>query len=241
MGGARLTATDVVFTYRTGSMRLDVPAFWATPGMHHIVGLNGSGKSTFLKILSGVLRPVQGQVVYRGAPIGRGDAFRAYCRDSGYLWQNFHLRGSTPTRAYLEYRAWLHGVSPSQTREIAIESLRAVGLLESADTAVNKLSGGMQRRVGIAAETLHRPHLLLLDEPSSGLDYHARELVYQGLDALIAADSTVITVAHEPEELARYDSTVHVMSGGRLAHTATFRAGEITGETLRELTEQAGQ
>ncbi|WP_298461285.1 ATP-binding cassette domain-containing protein [uncultured Cellulomonas sp.] len=216
-----------------------MPQFAPGAGIHHIIGLNGSGKSTLLKLLSGVLSPHRGEILFAGHSITEPSTFRQFCRDSGYLWQNFRLRGGVPTRTYLEYRAWLHGIESAQIREVALRALAAVELSEAAEKAIGRLSGGMQRRVGIAAETLHLPGLLLLDEPSSGLDYHARDLLYVALERLVSADSTIITVAHEPDELSRYDSTVHVMANGTLATRETFRAGEITSEVLRELTEGA--
>ena len=236
-----LSAKDIVFSYGAGSLRVEVPAFSPAPGVHHLVGLNGSGKSTFLKVLTGVLRPAEGQVLFHGAAITSADVFRRYCRGSGYLWQNFQLQGRTSTRRYLEYRAWLHGVDPTEARHVAQRALEAVDLLAAARTPVGALSGGMQRRIGIAAETLHGPQVLLLDEPSSGLDYRARDLLYDALDQLTAADATIITVAHEAAELARYGSTVHVMADGRLAASRTFRAGEVTAAVLRDLNEEAHQ
>ena len=129
-----LSAKDIVFSYGAGSLRVEVPAFSPAPGVHHLVGLNGSGKSTFLKVLTGVLRPAEGQVLFHGAAITSADVFRRYCRGSGYLWQNFQLQGRTSTRRYLEYRAWLHGVDPTEARHVAQRALEAVDLLAAART-----------------------------------------------------------------------------------------------------------
>lgn len=234
-----LGVEDLRFAYRRGADVVDVPRLELDPGVHHVVGLNGSGKSTFLKLLAGLLRPRAGRVHHRGGAIDTPEGFRTYCRASGYLWQNFQLKGSTSAHAYLSYRAWLHGVPATDAAATASRALALVGMHADRDTSVGRLSGGSQRRIGIAAETLHAPDVLLLDEPGSGLDYRAAELVYAAVDALVAADATVVTVTHEPEVLARHRSTVHVMSQGRLTTAGRFERGEITGAVLRDLVEQA--
>jgi len=241
MTTADLTAHALSFSYGRGSLTIEVPEFAATPGVHHIVGLNGSGKTTFLKLLTGLLLPRAGEVSFRGRPLSSQEVFREYCRASGYLWQNFQLRGGTTARQFLEYRAWLHGIDARDCADHAVRSLAAVGLLDAAETAVGKLSGGMQRRVGLAAETIHAPRVLLLDEPCSGLDYRARDLAHETLESLAGGDSTIVVVAHEPEDVARYDSTVHVMSEGTIVSSSPFAAGEVTAAVLRELTEDAAR
>lgn len=241
MSSTALAATGLEFSYDRPRFSVDVSQFAAEPGVHHLVGLNGSGKSTFLKLLSGVLRPHSGSLMHRGRPIDSADAYREYCRDSGYLWQNFRLRGSTSTRAYLQYRGWLNGLAASEAQNAARAALDAVGMLEAADKAVGKLSGGMQRRLGIIAETLHSPSILLLDEPTSGLDFHACDLVHAVLTPFLDSGATLITAAHDPAEMARYASTVHVMSRGRLVCSRHFPAGKLTPVALRELTEATAQ
>lgn len=230
-----LSAADLEFTYARSAFAVRVPAFRAAAGMNYVVGLNGSGKSTLLRLLGGVLRPDRGEVRFDGTALTAGDTYERYCRDSGYLWQNFQLRGSTSAMGYLEYRAWLHGEDPERARAAARTALRRAGLEEMAHRSIGKLSGGMQRRVGIAAETLHRPRVLLLDEPSSGLDLAAQQLVYDALDALLRDDAVVVTVAHDPAEMARYAATLHVMSAGAVVGTHAFREGELTESVFREL------
>lgn len=230
-----LTASDVTFGYGRRGFRIDVPTFVAAPGMNYLVGSNGSGKSTFIRLLGGLLPPQRGEVCYDGRSLASAETYRRYCRDSGYLWQNFQLRGSTSAVGYLEYRAWLHGFTPTQARSTAQHALARAGLSDMRERAVGRLSGGMQRRIGIAAETLHAPRVLLLDEPSSGLDLEARERAYDALDALLRDDAVVITVAHDPGEIARYAATVHVMAAGSVVGTHSFAAGEMTEASLREL------
>lgn len=230
-----LCASNVTFTYGRGRFRIDIPSFIAAPGMNYLVGANGSGKSTFVRVLGGLLHPQGGEVRYDGRPIGSAEVYRQYCRESGYLWQNFNLRGSTSVSHYLEYRAWLHGQSPAHARLSARAALARAGLSDMGNRAVGRISGGMQRRVGIAAETMHEPRVLLLDEPSSGLDLEARERTYDTLDALLRENTVVVAVAHEPSEIARYSATIHVMAEGSIVGTHAFGAGEMTEASLREL------
>ena len=117
MGVAVLHCEQVEFSYGRGSPRIFIPTLAVDPGVHYIVGLNGSGKSTLLKLLSGVVRPQRGAVQFQGESIARSQTYRELCRTSGYLWQNFALAGGTPVQSYLQYRAWLHGVAPTDTAE----------------------------------------------------------------------------------------------------------------------------
>lgn len=225
------------FTYGRSGPAVDIPNIAFGGGVHHVVGLNGSGKSTLLRLLAGLVRPDAGVIAFEGTDVGTSQGRRRYLAASGYLWQGFQLRGGMSTRNYLAYRAWLHGAPLEAAHDAADDALVRAGLHEVADQRIGRLSGGTQRRVGIAAEAVHAPRVLLLDEPSSGLDYRARDLVHETLVGMLAQDALVITVAHEPDELARHDSIVHVMRGGNIVSSEGFRAGEMTASALRELTE----
>lgn len=235
MTGGLIRGDGLVFEPQRGRFRLEVDSFSPEPGVHVLAGLNGSGKSTLVRLLSGVLRPQKGSVSYRGEHIADPRVFRDYCASSGYLWQDFTLHGGAPLLEYLVYRAWLKGYEPRRGREVAEAGMHAARLEAEADKAVGKLSGGMQRRVGIAAETLGSPTVLLLDEPTSGLDLDARERFFAAMDGLVEDDATVVMAAHEVADIARYDATVHVMDSGSLVSSTRFTAGELTAEVLRAL------
>ncbi len=234
---SQLRAADIALRYRKTGFTLEVGELEMAPGMNFLVGLNGSGKSTLIKVLSGVVRPQHGQVLFRGASIRGRSSFADYCRNSGYLWQNFSLSGSTSTLDYLAYRAWLYGMSVADARRAATKSVERIELAEVGDTPVGKLSGGMSRRVGIAAATLHGPGVLLLDEPSSGLDYKARDLVSSAIRVMAEDHMTIVCAEHEPGEMACYDATYHVMSRGRLTATRHVPAGRLTDSLFRDMLE----
>lgn len=234
-----LQAQGISFRFTKRSPRLDIPVFRAGAGVHHIVGLNGSGKSTLVKILSGVLRPDRGVVTYAGLDVHDRRTRTAYYRASGYLWQEFSLKGRLPVLSYLEYRGWLHGLDPEHARESAERIIQESDLHSYQGTPIGTLSGGVQRRVGIAAETLHRPSVLLLDEPGTGLDFHAQELIHRSVDRMVDHGGIVVSVSHDPAEMSRHDSTVHVMAQGTLARSQGVKAGDITGDALRDLVRES--
>lgn len=242
MAACVIEATDIAYqpARRPGGFALRVTSFAPEPGIHFLVGLNGSGKSTLIKLLSGVRTPQSGAVTFRGRALTDRRVFRDYCAASGYLWQDFALHGRTPVLDYLAYRAWLKGFDPRDGRAMATAGLRASGLEGEADKPVGRLSGGMQRRIGIAAETLGNPAVLLLDEPTAGLDIDARERFYAALDEMVKADATVIVAAHDLADLTRYDGTVHVLVQGTIARSRHFAAGQLTGETLQHLVRGTG-
>jgi ABC-2 type transport system ATP-binding protein len=177
-----------------------------------LLGPNGSGKSTTLAILSGLLPRQTGQVSFRGRRLTRHD--RAYRSELGVVFQHPSLDQTLTARENLELAAGLQGLGRSLARSRAEESLAQIGLSDRADDAVGDFSGGMKRRLDLARALIHKPQLLLLDEPTAGLDEGAFRATWETLKAMRERDRvTVLLSTHRPEEAERCDRLA-VLAGG---------------------------
>ena len=164
-----------------------------TPGVYGLLAPNGAGKTTLIKMLTTLLFPTQGQILWNGEDIlAMGETYRGLL---GYLPQEFgYYPGYTP-RQFLRYVAALQAI-PRQDADRRIESLLdTVGLPDAAGKKLRQFSGGMLQRVGIAAAMLNDPELLILDEPTAGLDPRER-VRFRNLIHSLAADRIVILSTH---------------------------------------------
>lgn len=139
-----------------------------TPGVWGLIGANGAGKTTLMRMLAGILPPSSGRVLYDGVDIR--DLGEAYRDALGYLPQSFGFYPEFTVTDYLEYVAALKGIGRPECRKKTEELLELLSLTEVRKKKIKKLSGGMQRRVGIAQAMLNDPDVLILDEPTGGLD-----------------------------------------------------------------------
>jgi heme exporter protein A len=174
-----------------------------------VLGQNGAGKSTLLRILATLLRPHEGEVFVLGERLPRGGyAVRGRI---GLLAHEPLLYRDLNGRENLRYHARLHGVEPERVEEV----LRAVGMDDRADEPVRALSRGMVQRLAVARSVLHRPSLLLLDEPRANLDPGAGELV----EPLIGrgAGATRVLTSHDPRAALAEADLVLALKGGRAA------------------------
>ena len=196
---------------------LDVPV-----GMFGLLGPNGAGKSTLMRIVAGLLEPTSGQVRFDGADVIADPA--AVRRTLGYLPQDFgfypHLTGEQMLRHLLV----LKGVAaPRALRALTDELLERVNLSFAARRPVKSYSGGMRQRLGIAQAIAGDPKLLIVDEPTAGLDPEERLRFYHLLTEL-AEDRTVLLSTHIVEDVAVLCPQFAVIRGGRLVARTTPRA-----------------
>jgi ABC-2 type transport system ATP-binding protein len=193
---------------------VDGVSFSIQPG--EVVGLlghNGAGKTTIMRLLTGYLEPSAGAVLMDGKSISEGAA--ALQRQLGYLPENPPLYPEMVVADYLDYAATLKEI-PAGGRIAAVrEALAATDLLDRALDRVDRLSRGMRQRVGVAQAILGRPRLLILDEPTNGLDLehteHMRQLVRR-----LAAGATIILSTHIMQEVEAMCSRVLVLRDGHL-------------------------
>ncbi len=149
-------------------------SFTLTPGIVGLLGPNGAGKTTLLRVLTGLLEPTRGKVLYRGAAI-TPDNLAEYRRRIGFLPQEFNAYPGFTAEQFLDHWALERGLTDPRQRRAEIERLlAAVGLTEHAGRKVRDYSGGMRQRVGIARALLAAPPILIVDEPTTGLDVESR-------------------------------------------------------------------
>jgi len=190
-------------------------------GMFGLLGPNGAGKTTFMRILAGILRPTSGQ-----ARIGPYDATTergraAVKRVLGYLPQALGVYPDLSAREFLDYIAILKGLDQTAGRKRRVaELLETVGLADVANRKLKGFSGGMKRRVGVAQALLNDPRLLIVDEPTAGLDPEER-IRFRNLLADLAGDRTVLLSTHIVEDVAQMCQRLAVMRSGRVAFHGT--------------------
>lgn len=189
-----------------------------TPGVWGLLGANGAGKTTLMRIIAGILKPTSGQVLYDGVPIRTlGEEYRALF---GYLPQEFGFPQEFTVKDYLIYVAALKGMTKQQGRKRIHELLEQVSLLEVCNRKIARLSGGMKRRVGIAQALLNDPEVLVLDEPTGGLDPGER-VRFRNLLSEFAHDRIVLISTHIVPDV-EYIATCHAMiKDGKLLATGT--------------------
>lgn len=172
-----------------------------------LLGHNGAGKTTLMKLLLGLTRPTAGHLELLGAPPGPH-----HRKDIGFLPENVSFVGGMKGREVLRFYARLKGAAPAQVDQL----LERVGLADAAHKAVRTYSKGMRQRLGLAQALLSHPKLLLLDEPTTGLDPVLRRAFYDILRELRDAGSTVLISSHVLTELELRAERIAILSRGRL-------------------------
>ena len=162
-------------------------------GLYALLAPNGAGKTTIIKMITTLLNPTEGEILYDGVNIKTMGA--AYRELLGYLPQDFgYYKNNTP-KQYLSYLAALKGVPKKETAEKIDYLVEMVGLSENADKKMRKFSGGMIQRVGIAQAMLNDPKILILDEPTAGLDPKER-VRFRNIISVLSKDRIVILSTH---------------------------------------------
>ena len=188
------------------------------PGIYGLLGANGAGKTTLLRMICGVLRPTSGRVCLDGIPI---DTLGAAYRDRlGYLPQEFAGYPRYTARDFLLYMAVLKGMTRARARPKVEELLRTVRLQEAGGKKLRTFSGGMRRRLGIAQAMLNEPDLLILDEPTAGLDPKER-VHFRNILEGYAQEKIVLLSTHIVSDLEAIAHTVFLMKDGQIQTRGT--------------------
>lgn len=185
--------------------------------VYGLLGPNGAGKSTTLKMVTGMLRPTEGQMLFEGRPWERDDLYRI-----GSLIEQAPLYPNLSARENLRVRTTLLGLPEQRIDEV----LETVGLSDTGPKRAGRFSMGMKQRLGIALALLASPRLLILDEPTNGLDPIGIEELRGLIRSFPGRGITVLLSSHILGEVQRTADAVGIIVGGRLAHEGELRAGD---------------
>ena len=212
---------DLTKVYRGGVRALDGVDLEVPTGMFGLLGPNGSGKTTLMRILAGILRPTAGAVNVGGYDGTTEKGRTAVKRNLGYLPQELGLYPNLSAREFLDYIGILKGMNNKRFRLQRVEELlETVALADVAERKLKGFSGGMKRRVGIAQALLNNPRLLIVDEPTAGLDPEERIRLRNLLSGL-AGDRSILLSTHIVEDVAQTSRDLAVMYKGRVLFRGT--------------------
>lgn len=189
-----------------------------TSGVYGLLGVNGAGKTTLMRILCTLLWPTSGSITWDGRDIFEMD--RDYRRILGYLPQDFGYYPDFTVYDYLMYVASIKGLRPIAAKHRAKALLKEVGMDKAAHKKMKKLSGGMKRRVGIAQAMLADPKILILDEPTAGLDPNER-IRFRNLISTLSEDRLVLLSTHIVSDIAYIASEILLMKDGSIRNFGT--------------------
>lgn len=184
-----------------------------TPGVTGLLGANGAGKTTLMRMLCGILRPTSGSISLDGLDVST-EGYRAVL---GYLPQDFGYYPSFSALDFLLYLGALKGMERKQAKERSLELLEVVGLGEVARKKIRTYSGGMKQRLGIAQALLNRPKLLILDEPTAGLDPKER-VRFRTLIEEQGKESIVLLSTHIVSDVEHIAGRILMVKDGQLIY-----------------------
>jgi ABC-2 type transport system ATP-binding protein len=205
--GARTAVADVSLQVRAGEVL-------------GLLGPNGAGKSTTVGIISGLTSADAGTVTIGGATLA-ADAF-AFKRRIGLVPQDLALFEDLPALANVELFGALYDLPKATLKRRAMEVLETVGLADRARDKPATFSGGMKRRLNIACALVHDPDVLLLDEPTAGVDPQSRNAIFDNLEALRRAGKALVYTTHYMEEAERLADRIVIIDHGRVVASGTL-------------------
>lgn len=190
-----------------------------TPGVYGLLGANGAGKTTLMRMICDVLKPTSGSVVWNGAPIERlGERYRSVL---GYLPQDFGYYPDFSALDFMLYLSALKGLDSKAAKRRSMELLDLVGLKNVAKRKVKTFSGGMKQRLGIAQAVINDPQVLVLDEPTAGLDPKER-VRFRNLISALAQDKVVILSTHIVSDVEYIADEILIMRAGQIVASGTI-------------------
>lgn len=230
-----LSINHVTKTYKRGQKKaLNEFNATFTPGIYGILGPNGAGKSTLMHLITDQLLPSKGEIIYNGQSIHQlGASYRSIL---GFMPQQQELYDDFTGRRFLWYLAALKGLSRTDTKVRVEELLETVNLTDDADRRIGTYSGGMKQRILIAQALLNDPEILILDEPTAGVDPRERVRL-RNFISTIATNKIVLLATHVVSDIEYIAKEVLLMNHGNLIrkNTATNIMAEIDGKVFEAL------
>lgn len=206
-------------------------------GVHGLLGANGAGKTTLMRMLCGILKPTGGSVTFQGLG-AEAEEYRALL---GYLPQDFGYYPDFTGTEFLLYMASLKGLKKAQAKRKTEELLQLVALQDASKRKIKTYSGGMKQRLGIAQALLNDPQLLILDEPTAGLDPKER-VRFRDLIAELGKENVVLLSTHIVSDIEHIADTVLMMKDGQLIYNGRWDEKKEDLETfyLKQFEEENG-
>ncbi len=222
MKPAALEIQNLVKRYASGQLALDGISFTVEQGdFYALLGPNGAGKSTTIGIICSLVNKTSGCVKILGKDIDK--EFNQAKRMIGLVPQEFNFNNFDPVEEIVAHQAGYYGIDRITAREKTQYNLQRLGLWEKRKTTARELSGGMKRRLMIARALVHDPQLLILDEPTAGVDIEIRRSMWDLLQDLNASGKTIILTTHYLEEAETLCKNVGIINHGNIIINAPMR------------------
>ncbi|MFD4256150.1 ATP-binding cassette domain-containing protein [Streptomyces sp. NPDC058534] len=211
-----LASCTYAYRRRRGPILQDL-TYHLPSGLTVLLGPNGAGKSTLLKLAASVIRPSAGHVTLDGTPAGT----KKFRETVAWMPQDIVSLPSMTAREYVAYAGWLKGMSRKDAWSQARRALNRVQLTDKVNEKSGRLSGGQLRRVGVAAALVHNARILLLDEPTAGMDPHQRRVFRDLLASLVTEGVQILLSTHDVADLAEEAHHVTVLNAGSILQQGT--------------------
>lgn len=228
---------DGVSKQYKNSIAVDGVSLKLNNGVYGLLGANGAGKTTLMRMICGILKPTSGTISFDGTDVSTEE----YRSVLGYLPQDFGYYPEFSGMDFLLYMAALKGIPKSQARRKADELLQLVSLQDAAKKKIKTYSGGMKQRLGITQALLNDPKLLVLDEPTAGLDPKER-VRFRNLIESRGRNSIVLLSTHIVSDIEHIADDVLMMKSGRLIYNGKWdmKMGDLEEFYLSQFGEEDG-
>jgi len=216
----KITIEGLSKIYPNGNRAINNINLEINDGMFGLLGPNGAGKSSLMRILVTLMKPSSGKVTVDGFDLVKD---RKQIRKMlGYLPQDFRFFSKLKTYEFLDYAARLAGIKDKKLRADSVDKmLEEVGLFEARDRQANRLSGGMKRRLGIAQALINGPRIIIVDEPTTGLDPEERIRFRNLLSTISTQDVIIILSTHIVGDISSTCTSMALLNKGELAYTGS--------------------
>lgn len=216
----KITIDQLSKIYPNGNRALNDVHLEIENGMFGLLGPNGAGKSSLMRILVTLMKPSHGKVTVNGYDLVKNR--KEIRKMLGYLPQDFRFFSQLTTHEFLDYAARLAGMKSGRERANAVDKmLEEVGLFEARDRQANRLSGGMKRRLGIAQALINNPKIIIVDEPTTGLDPEERIRFRNLLSTISTNDVIIILSTHIVGDISSTCKSMALLNRGELAYSGS--------------------